>query len=144
MAGTYPGGLFPWPRSPRPVESTSLAGVAESQHTVDREGAGQQPVRRTVRGYDSGAARQALDAVHKHDATRTNGIVDEAARDRKVDEEVGVVDVLNADAEVADARGGVVCRDGLRAHGDDVRDAPIRERPWGDSSVDPGKGAEWA
>ena len=80
---------------------------------MDRKGAGQQPVRRTVRGYDSGAARQALDAVHKHNATRTNGFVDEAARGRKVDEEVGIVDVLDADAEVADAGRGIVSRDGF-------------------------------
>ena len=99
-------------------------------------------MRRTVRGYDSGAARQALDAVHKHNATRVHGIVNEAARGRKVDEEVGVVDVLDADAEVADTRGRVVCRNGLRAHGDDVGDTPVRESSVGDGSVDPGRGSK--
>ena len=54
-----------------------------------------------------------MDAVHEHDATRIYGVMDEAAGGRKVDEEVGVVDVLNADAEVADSRGRVVCWNGL-------------------------------
>lgn len=93
----------------------------------------------TVCGDDRGASREALDAVHEHYAASVDGLVNEAARDGHVDEQVGIVDVLDADAQVADARGGVVGGDGLGAHGDYVRDTPVSERPGRDGSVDPAK-----
>lgn len=77
--------------------------------------------------------------MHEHYAASVDGLVDEAARSGHVDEQVGIVDVLDADAKVADARGRVVGGDGLGAHGDYVRDTPVSERPGRDGSVDPAK-----
>lgn len=63
--------------------------------------------------------------------------MDEAAGGGEVDEQVGVVDVLDADPQVTDARGGIVGGNGLGAHRDDVGDAPVGECPGRDGSVDP-------
>lgn len=51
--------------------------------------------------------------MDEDNATGADGVLDEAARDREMDEEVGIIDVLDADAEVADSRGRVVCWNGL-------------------------------
>ena len=51
--------------------------------------------------------------MHEHNSAGVNRVVDEATSDGKVDEEVGIVDVLDADAEVTDAGRGIVSRDGF-------------------------------
>ena len=53
--------------------------------------------------------------------------------------QVGVVDVLYTDAEVADTRGRVVGRNRLRTDGDNVSYTAVCQRPRGDGSVDPGE-----
>ena len=79
--------------------------------------------------------------MHEHYPARVDGVVDEPARAWEVDEQVGVVDVFNANAKVADAGRRVVRRDGLRSYGDYVRDASVRQSPRRDGSVDPGSRA---
>ena len=95
--------------------------------------------RPTICGDYSGATREALHAVHEHYPARVDGVVDEPARAREVDEQVGVVDVFNANAKVADAGRRVICGNGLRSNGDDVRYASIGQRPRRNSSVDSGR-----
>lgn len=93
----------------------------------------------TIGGDDGSATREALDAVHKHDPARAYSLMDEAARDRKVDEEVGIVDVFDANAQVTYAGRRVVCRNGLGANGYDVCYASVCECPGRNGSVDPAK-----
>lgn len=92
----------------------------------------------TVSCDDGGASRQALDAVHKDHPARVYGLLDEAACGGEVDEQVGVVHILDTDAEVADTRSRVVGRNGLGTNGHNVRYASVRERPGRDGSIDPG------
>ena len=75
--------------------------------------------------------------MNEDNTTSADGILDEAARDREMDEEVGIIDVLDADAEVTYSRCRVVGWDRLGANGDNVRDTSICERPWRNGSVDP-------
>ena len=77
--------------------------------------------------------------MHEHNSAGVNRVVDEATSDGKVDEEVGIVHVLDADAQVADARRRVVCRDRLRTNRDNVRNASVRECPGRNGSVNPAK-----
>ncbi len=91
----------------------------------------------TVCCDDGSAAGQALDTVYEDHAAYVDGLLNEVARDREVDEQVRVVDVLDTDAEVADARGWVVGRYGLGSNGDNVRNTSIREGSRRDGSVNP-------
>ena len=54
-----------------------------------------------------------MDAMYQHDAIVGQGLVYERAGPRKVDEEVGVVDILNGDTQLPDPRCRVVGRYGL-------------------------------
>ena len=54
--------------------------------------------------------------MHEDHTTRTDSLVYEAAGSGKVNEQVSVVHILDANAEVADARSRVVRRDGLGAN----------------------------
>ena len=93
----------------------------------------------TVCRDNRGTARKALDTVYEHHSASADGLMDEPTSSRQVDEEVGIIHVLNANAEVADARGRVVRRDGLGANGDDMGNAPVRKRPRRNRGVDPAK-----
>ncbi len=76
--------------------------------------------------------------MYEHHSSCTDSLVDEATGYRHVDEQIGIVDVLDADAEMADARSRVVGRDWLGTNGHDMRDTPICERPRRNGSVDTG------
>ena len=70
-----------------------------------------------------------MHTVHEHYPAAVDGILNESARAGEVNEEVGVVDVLYTDAEVADTRGGVVGRNRLRTDGDNVSYTAVCQRP---------------
>lgn len=80
-----------------------------------------------------------MDAMDEHSPACVDCLVYEAAGQREMDEQVGIIDVLDADAEVAYSRCRVVGWDRLGANGDNVRDTSICERPWRNGSVDPAR-----
>ena len=77
--------------------------------------------------------------MDEHDAIVHERLVYEGAGGGEVDEEVGIIHVLNANAEVTDARGRIVRGNGLGANGDDVGNASVRKRPRRNRGVDPAK-----
>ena len=77
--------------------------------------------------------------MDEHSPACVDCLVYEAAGQREMDEQVGIIDVLDADAEVTYSRCRVVGWDRLGANGDNVRDTSICERPWRNGSVDPAR-----
>lgn len=75
--------------------------------------------------------------MHEDHPARVDSVVDEAACAGEVDEEVGVIDVLDSNAEMADPGRRVVCGDRFRSDGDDMRYASVCKGPRRNGSVDP-------
>ncbi len=74
--------------------------------------------------------------MHEHYSARVDSVVNETTCVGKVDEEVGVVDVLNVNAKMADTGRGIVGRDRFRSYGDDMRYASVCKGPGRNGSVD--------
>jgi hypothetical protein len=94
--------------------------------------------RLTIGGNDGSAPAVALVAMDEYDSTRVQRLADELTRRRQVDQKIGVVDVLDRDAHVDDARLWVVGRDLIGAYRQDVRYATLRRGPRGYSGRDAG------
>jgi hypothetical protein len=62
-------------------------------------------------------------------ATFGDGLVNEVARAREVNEEIGVVDVLNRNPQLFDPASRNVSWDWVRADGHDVSDPSLRYGP---------------
>ena len=77
--------------------------------------------------------------MDEHDSTRVQRLADELTRRRQVDQKIGVIDVLDRDAHVDDARLWVVGRDLIGAYRQDVRYAALRRGPRRYSSRDAGR-----
>lgn len=75
--------------------------------------------------------------MHEHHPARVDSIIYETTRAGKVDEEVGVVNILNANAEVADTGRRVIRGDRLRPDGNDMRYTSVCKGPRRNGSVDP-------
>lgn len=79
----------------------------------------------TVSGHNHSATRQPKNAMHEHNAIVAQRFVDELACSGKVYEEIGVIDILDGNAQVPVAGGRVICGDGLGTKGKYVGDTPV-------------------
>ena len=93
----------------------------------------------TVRGHHSSTAGETLNTMDQHDPVIRQGLVYEGACLWKVNKEVGIVHVLNWDAQVADPRCGVVSRYGLRSDRHDMGDTAFGKSARRLSRLDPGR-----
>lgn len=98
--------------------------------------------RRTIRSDDSGAARNALHAMYKADTVPGHGLVNKPTDRGEVDEQVGIIDVLDGNPQVPIPGRGVVRRDGLASDRHYMANPAFGENPRRLRGVNPAQPGE--
>jgi hypothetical protein len=81
----------------------------------------------TIGRDDCSTSANTLNAVDKHDPLRSEGMIYEPTRTRKVYQEIGIIDILNRNAHMGDTRFGHLGGYMIGANRQDVRYAAFAQ-----------------